>query len=544
MESPRPRRRLKAKTAVAAMPQATVVGRPLSPEPEAPQARQALGAREVFLVTFPHPKKERSEDGYPLTAPGSLSKADVLDRLLNACQSPVYLDAKNILACPPVPLLKTGIFRELHKETESSPAHPHDHAPLLAARAFRPWAVKRALLRKFGLATHWSFSHDGYWSCLRYVVRGSPGKPSASLDAAPVLWSAEGEHPPPNMLCNEPLTAAAVAARRQRADDKAAEEGAKATRITEIDVWPLVVANNFRNTEDDMNADKELMAHAKKHCTTAMQNFLFKHRSRLSGLIDDIWKWECVETDLAFAKMTRVESMQSAVKEPCQCHGQWRYHVLRSLDLNNIDKAALFSDIMQALTTGRSETTPVIVLAGDRGGEGKSMFLKGLLPVFGDRHVFKGPVPGNFPLVDLPGKKVVFLDEWRFDESILPFATQCLWYDGSSVPVARPQNDAGGPGHKDYKGTAPIFVTTKRADLLQLEAWALDRPDSGTPWDANASMLSRRLKVYHFQKRVPKPPRNLKTCARCFAELLLPSSTATSSSAAASRGVGTGTIFV
>ena len=172
------------------------------------------------------------------------------------------------------------------------------------------------------------------------------------------------------------------------------------------------------------------------------------------------------------------------------------------------------------------------------------MFLKGLLPVFGDRHVFKGPVPGNFPLVDLPGKKVVFLDEWRFDESILPFATQCLWYDGSSVPVARPHNDAGGPGHKDYKGTAPIFVTTKRADLLQLEAWALDRPDSGTPWDANASMLSRRLKVYHFQKRVPKPPRNLKTCARCFAELLLPSSTATSSSAAASRGVGTGTIFV
>ena len=39
------------------------------------------------------------------------------------------------------------------------------------------------------------------------------------------------------------------------------------------------------------------------------------------------------------------------------------------------------------------------------------MFLKGLLAVFGDRHVFKGPVPGNFLLVDLPGKKVVFLDE-------------------------------------------------------------------------------------------------------------------------------------
>ena len=143
--------------------------------------------------------------------------------------------------------------------------------------------------------------------------------------------------------------------------------------------------------------------------------------------------------------------------------------------------------------------------------------------MFGYRHVFKGPAPGNFPIVDRPGKKVACLDEWRFDESILPFATQCLWYDGSSVPVARPQNDAGGAGHKDYTGSAPIFVTTKRSDLLELEAWALDRPDTGAPWDANASMLWRRLKVYHFTKRIPKPPKALKTCPCCFSQLILSS---------------------
>ena len=68
-------------------------------------------------------------------------------------------------------------------------------------------------------------------------------------------------------------------------------------------------------------------------------------------------------------------------------------------------------------------------------------------------------------MIDLPGKKIVFLDEWRFDQSILSFATQCLWYDGSSVPVARPQNGAGAGGHKDYKGNAPLFVTTKRGPL-------------------------------------------------------------------------------
>ena len=171
------------------------------------------------------------------------------------------------------------------------------------------------------------------------------------------------------------------------------------------------------------------------------------------------------------------------------------------------------------------------------------MFLKGLLPVFGDRHVFKGPVPGNFPMVDLPGKKVVFLDEWRFDQSILSFATQCLWYDGSSVPVARPQNDVGGAGHKDYKGSAPIFVTTKRADLLELQAWALDRPDTGTPWDANASMLCRCLMVYHFSKRIPKPALALKTCPWRFAELVFSASPSTAAASGTSDR-GRGTVFL
>ena len=204
-----------------------------------------------------------------------MTKSEVADRLVNACHSPLYLDAKNSLACPHVAVEMAGIFRDMHKATASSPAHTHDHAPLVASRAFRPWAVERALLRKFGLASHWSFSHDGYWSCLRYLVRPSPGKPLASLDMAPVLWAATGDHPAPSVLCNEPLTAAALAARRQKADDTAAEKGQKAARISDMYVSPVVVAHGIRNTEDGMPLAKKLIVHAKKSCTSAMQSFLF-----------------------------------------------------------------------------------------------------------------------------------------------------------------------------------------------------------------------------------------------------------------------------
>ena len=141
--------------------------------------------------------------------------------------------------------------------------------------------------------------------------------------------------------------------------------------------------------------------------------------------MDDIWAWGCVEGDLAVARMARLESMGVAAKAACVCPGLWERHVLQALELNRIDAKHVFQDI-HALATGRSETAPGIVLAGTRGGEGKSMLLKGLLPLFGYRHACKGLAPGSFPMADLPGKKVVFASEWRFDASSFPFAAQCL----------------------------------------------------------------------------------------------------------------------
>ena len=73
-----------------------------------------------------------------------------------------------------------------------------------------------------------------------------------------------------------------------KTDKKAAESGKLAARITEVDVWPIVVRNNIRNTHDDMNGARTLMAWAVDHASAPMRDFLFKHRSRLSALIDDI----------------------------------------------------------------------------------------------------------------------------------------------------------------------------------------------------------------------------------------------------------------
>ena len=73
-------------------------------------------------------------------------------------------------------------------------------------------------------------------------------------------------------------------------------------------------------------------------------------------------------------------------------------------------------------------------------------------------------------------------------------------------------------GHLTYRGTAPILMTTALKDIVKLEKAAAA---TGDAHDANADMILRRLKVFRFCTRVPKPSKKIRLCKRCFAQYLL-----------------------
>ena len=441
------------------------------------EAEETQGARKcVCNVTFPHPKQPASAEGVTLVAPETLGRPELLRRVLAACAAPAYASTWYTGS---VALDRAAVFQELHKESAEGETHKHNHVAVMALEPFRFLPVKRALLYNFGLASHWSCTHEGYWSVIRYCAVASEKKPRATLDPEPLLWARVGQHPPLLECCHEPLTAAALRKRKQRSDDLAAETGAKPARISEIDVWPVIVGKGFANTPEDRNAHLRLIAFAKQSCSVQMQQFLFRIRARLPGLIDDIWAWERVEETLAVAGSTRLDILKRAANGPCVCDGQWCASVVASFMDNRINVRELCSDVLKALTVGRDESVPIVVLAGSFGGEGKSLFLKGLWAVFGKEWVFPTPVRGNFPLLELPGKKVCFLDDWRFDETVLSWGVQCLWYDGSIMPVNRPQNQQGVQGHVLYSEKAPIFATTKLVNVEALQAAA--RPQGQIP---------------------------------------------------------------
>jgi hypothetical protein len=495
---------------------------PVRPPPVLSDAEHTMTKRSVYLVTFSHPRSERSADGVPLVAPETLEKQAILGLLLAACAEPDYDHSHKDAARKSCVALNTaGVWKEAHEVDEDGEVHFHYHVALRADAQFSFAPVKRALLRRCGLASHWSCSHDGYWSCARYCSMPSPEKPASSLDCAPLLWARSGAHPPLRECIHEPATARARRSKREREEMHAAEAGRKEPRINDIDLWPIVVAANIRDTPDNQTAALQLMAYVKAHGSKTVQEFVFKNRARLTALIADCWSWEEAETTLAAAGQTRLGALHAAAGSPCVCGGDWGRFLETSLHANGIDVRHLCRAVLASLENGRGPRTPVIVLAGARGGEAKSVFLKGLASVYRPTDIFHAPQPGSFPLMGLPTAKVAILDDFRFDQSVLAYQTMCLWFDGSPLPISRPQNQAGVTGHTVYEGTAPIFLSTKLQDMQRMAAAAASTPFGPEPVDGEASMILRRLEVYVYRVRVTPPGKHIPTCPCCFARFIL-----------------------
>ena len=473
--------------------------------------------KTAYLVTLSHPHNTHSQCGTLLRVPGSLSHAQVRDAMLDACAHPVAADTGNAVQGFTVELEYLVVYRERHSAGHGDVLHAHYHIAVKGPR-FRFLHVKRALLQRHGLASHWSDTHEGYWSCVRYGYWPSPPhKPQDALDPEPLSWARVGQHPRLVDAMIEPTTAAAVARRREMAVRQAAIAGSSEPRPTEMDVWPLVVRFNIRNRSDNRSAHLALIQAAKARCTPEMVKFLFRIRAKLPTLIDDCWTWEEVDEQLAAASQSREECLVAALRQPCRCNGVWGARVAESLAANKIDPAVIGRDIYRSLVAGRSESTPVIVLAGRRGGEGKSLLLYPMPAVFGPSRIQSCPVKGSFPLLGVENKTVCILDEWHFAASVLPLNVQLLWYEGKPVPISLPQgNDV--VGHLDYRGTAPIIATCplKRIEQMEQAVRKADAEDTSS----EASMLLRRLRIYRFTERMQKPPAHIPQCPCCFANFL------------------------
>ena len=83
---------------------------------------KAGGRRQVYVVTFPLPKASHSTCGRKLVAPGSLTKKQILQSLLDSCKNPLYSDGRSLAWKSEVHLKHAGVRREHHQPAIGLPS--------------------------------------------------------------------------------------------------------------------------------------------------------------------------------------------------------------------------------------------------------------------------------------------------------------------------------------------------------------------------------------------------------------------------------------
>ena len=519
--------------------------------------------KQVYLVTLPHPRVARTTGDRSLRAPGDYNRLAVAQMFLDVFASPEALDpAAGARGAQTTLIEEMVVFQELHAADAAGERHVHYHVALRTNMSFRFASRKSALQMRYGLASHWSDSHEGYWSAVRYGYIPTPKKPQAELDSEPLAWGRLAPHRRLFEASQEPVTAEATRRRREASAKKASEQGKPEPRPKEHDLNAVIVEQGFQNTPDDPWAHKRLISYLKKNEPQLWQ-YAFRMRSRLAALIDDVWEWERVDDELALLGQSRLERLEAAARSPCICQGLWRQHAETVVRDNAVNATELCSDILRSITYGRHENLPVVVLVGKHGGEGKSFLLSPLRRIFGAPYIQETPQPGSFPLLGLETKRIAILDEWEFDNAVIPFSTQLLWFEGKAFPITRPQNkdctharehtytpthacihmrthmhtharmrahthvcmnvhmsqNKDYSGHILYQGKAPVFIICKEKTVAPIFARAQSAIAQGLP--SQDTMLLRRLRTYCLSQPLPIPDGLcIQECPHCFAQMV------------------------
>jgi hypothetical protein len=457
----------------------------------------ATKVKRAYLVTLSHTDKSTGQGGFKLIAPGSLSRQEICDCMLTA------LARTQKSRVSPLLFQMMCIFQELHDSLEV-----HYHIAVLADRCFRFVTLKRELLETHGLASHWSCTHESYATCVAYGYVPTSKKPASDLDPQPLLWAPNGKpHPALSEASRAPITAKAMTQRRENERHRRSEED-KAERFKDVDLWPIVIRENIY---DDESCAERVMAYAKRCGGAAMVDFCFRNWDKLPGLVARSWKVERVEEFVELASKTRIDLLRAACDSKCDCEGEWLAMARKVFKLNHIDEQQWRAAVVTSLAEGRAKGS-LICHAGVEGNEGKSFLLKPLVLIYGDEGVFTAPPKNAFPLLDLERARLTLLDDWRFNEDIVSYGVQLLWFEGAPFVIARPQNQYS--GHLRYTKNDPVFITTLQEDITSLKGKRFLK-------QGDIDMMMKRLLVFRFSRKIFISKKVAKGCACCFARLLL-----------------------
>ena len=366
----------------------------------------------------------------------------------------------------------------------------HFHLAIKLKRMRRWKAVKENISKNHSIVVHFQSFHTNYYDAYSYVTKEDPD-----------YVTSQG-HP---MLANSPQTKNASSSRKslKREGPAVRCRPTKHKRNT-IDVVMVydIITTNVIKTERELF---RLALQQKEEGKTDLMLFVLKlSDKRRSEILRTAWRIKNANAEIARSEMSILEILSQAQNSNCVCEGIWLAKAVETLEDNNINVYHFQTSIKNALRYGRQKGNNVMLIGPSNCG--KTFVLKPLAEIY---KCFLSPASGTFAWVGAEKAEVVFLNDLRWNDKLLPWSDFLNLLEGLPIHIAAPKTHFA----EDllWNRNTPIFATSSSR---------LRKYDGGKINDIETGMMDTRWVYYEFFKQI-QDPEEIKACGKCFADFLI-----------------------
>ena len=221
--------------------------------------------------------------------------------------------------------------------------------------------------------------------------------------------------------------------------------------------------------------------------------------------------WEMVDAveNETRESQSRLQILEEARKKKCVsgCDGEWKRLASQTLERNNCSKNEFRDAVKNALSKGRGTGRNILITGPANCG--KTFMLKPLCDIF---DAFVNPASGTFAWVGVEEAEIIFLNDFRWSERILPWQDMLRLLEGDKIHVPTPKTHFA----QDIilEKDTPMFCTAPSRIRKFSRNYDVNEVES--------EMMDVRWKTFTFfhQMKISET-RDIPSCQKSLADFLL-----------------------